>query len=290
MGVRLVYTLRGLTVFFYLMGGGYAHGQAFIGPIAQGMGGAGRAAAEVGEAVLMNPASLVHAPDYSVGTYYLNGSPTPGHSEEIFGVIATDNHKGVIFPGAIAYFQNKKTFLDLPEIKEKIIQASLGRFLVRQFAVGATVYYVTQTQKGQKDHSQWNSTLGVHWNPSRRLGLGLVYYHFLDSNSPDHFKLPQAWGVGTTYIFSEFLKFKLDLTYPLHLNPNQRFTYHGGIESAFSKYFSFRMGGEINEVTQNDSYALGITFNALRWLLDYSIKIHPQNKDTMHGVDLRVFL
>ncbi len=42
-----------------------AQAQYFTGAVARGMGGAGRASAEPSEAVMLNPATIVHGPEFS---------------------------------------------------------------------------------------------------------------------------------------------------------------------------------------------------------------------------------
>ena len=265
------------------------HGQQFVGPVAQGVGGAGRSATEVSESVFLNPASLAHAPEYSLGMYSLQGVPRPGRNETTFGVTIVDNHRGVVLPGAVSYIQSHKSFEGLPGVDEQMWQVSLGNFVYRQLALGLSLYHLEQTEPKRR-YVQWNGTLGLHWNPYSRFALGLVYYHLLEprDKTPDHLKLQPAWGMGITYVAFKFLRFKLDTTLPRYRNPENKLTYHGGMESSFSKYLTLRIGYEADKFASHSSYTLGMTLKLPRWRLDYFFKRLDQEKETMHGVDLRI--
>ena len=290
---RVVTSVVYLICFISFFNLGGVRAQAFMGTIAQGVGGAGRSAADSGEIVLLNPASLVHTPKYTFNTYYSAGSLSQGYDESLWGLLVSDNHPGVAFPGAITYIQSQKKFDAFPTVEEKMIQISLGSFLYSSLAVGASIYRLEQTETGVgggESYRQWNGTLGLHWNPFSHLGLGLVYHNFraVRPEVPSYLRPAKALGLGATFVTSKLFNLKFDITSPMYLNPNNRFTYHGGLESTFSRYMTFRIGGEINEVSFQNSYAMGLTFDLVRWILDYSVKISSDSQDTVHSVDLRI--
>ena len=291
---RVVTSIVGLIclISFFPLDG--VRAQAFMGTIAQGIGGAGRSAADSGEIVLLNPASLVHTPKYSFNTYYSGGSLSQGYDESLWGLLVSDNHPGVALPGAITYIQSQKKFDAFPAVEEKMIQVSLGSFLYSSLAVGASVYRLEQTETGVvgggKSYIQWNGTLGLHWTPFSSFGLGLVYHNLRTARPevPSYLRPEKTLGLGATFVASKLFNLKFDVTSPLDLNPSNRFTYHGGLESTLSRYMTFRMGGEINEVSLQNSYAMGLTFDLMRWILDYSVKVSSDGQNTVHSVDLRI--
>ena len=265
-----------------------------LGPISQGVGGAGLASTEVSESAFLNPASLAHAPIFSSSLYYFTGHSEMNSEETTLGFSMADNHPGVLAPGAVRYAQSRKIIDGFSEIKEKVWQVSLGHFIYNQWALGASVYRLQQEEvKGaRQSYRQWNGILGLHWNPHSALGLGLVYHHLNEPSTkiPPHLRLIPNWGVGAVYITSPFLKVKFDITLPKKNNPDDQISYHGGVESAISKYITFRAGGKIDKITQNNSYTAGATFNFPRWHLNYSFTKHDTRADAsrkiMHGIDL----
>ena len=290
-----IFHLQSMGWVIFLMAyfmGYHAHGQYITGPVAQGVGGAGRAGTGLAESVFLNPASLAHAPQLSTSMYYLDGDIKPGYHESFLGLTVADNHQGVVFPGAVSYIQGRKSFLGLPDVNEKMWQISLGNFIYKQLAFGVSLYRLSQKERGGGQYEQWNGTMGLHWNPWSNFALGLVFHHIVRPGEriPRHLQLKPAWGGGITYVASKFLRFKLDATLPKELNSKNRLTYHGGIESSVSKYVTFRLGGEVDQLTERNSYTLGMTFNLVRWRLDYSLKKYDEgtNSTIIHGVDLRV--
>ena len=269
-----------------------AQSQQFIGPLAQGVGGAGRGDRGLAESAFLNPASLAHSPPMSTGFYYRDGGPSREQQESLWGLTLSDNHKGVAFTGALSYLRTQRSFAKHPDVSEDLWQVSGGNFIYRQLAFGASFYRISQREHKARTYTQWNSTMGLHWNPRSHFAMGLVYHHLMpqEEEIPLHLKLQPAWAVGFTYLASKFVRFKLDVTYPQMENPRDRLTYHGGMENVISRYATFRWGAEFDPIHRRNSYSFGLTLNLMRWHLDYAFKKYDEGKNgsTLHSIDFRV--
>jgi len=267
----------------------YCFGQVFTGPVSSATGGAGRAATEVGETILLNPATIVHAPEFSGSLYFMDGYFSEGLHERTYGGTMIDNHKGAFFPGGVSYFDRKRHFAGFGSVKEMFVQATLGRFLTRHISYGFALTYLRQ--KANEDYEQFNGQLGLMYNPSSSIGIGLVAQNLIKPSSsiPSFLVEPLSVGLGFTYLFDKFLKFKADAVAFDDETREWRAKYMLGIETLLGKFGALRLGWNKSELTGYKYYTLGFGFNGPKFRLDYSY----QQKDTrrrggMHSVDFRI--
>ena len=184
----------------------YCVAEVFTGPVTAATGGAGRAATEVTETILLNPATIVHAPEFSSALFYMDGYWSKDLHERIYGGSIIDNHAGAVFPGGLSYFDRKRHFAGVGSIKEMFAQATMGRFITSHLSVGLALTYLKQDYRD--GYEQWNGQIGMMYNPNSKIGIGLVAQNFIKPKSsiPSFLKEPLNVGSGFTYLFDKFLK------------------------------------------------------------------------------------
>jgi len=277
-----------LTVTYFVSVG---HAQYLTGPVASGAGGAGRASAEDGENLWLNPAALVHGSPFSSSLFYSEGYTAKQQRDKWWGVSLSDNSEDVFFAGGFIYVNRTRTFEALPDIDEQYYQVNLSRFLLRQISVGAAFFYQNSEVHGDKKYDHWDAHLGAMWNPTAELGLGLVFYNV----RPRNIELPTILqnydrvSVGGLYIIKKFFRIRGDLTQQVELNPDRKMQYQLGFESKLVDFIIARVGLDKDELSGSKFYTAGLTFDGPRAKFDYYYK---DNQDSgggaMHGVDMRL--
>ncbi len=268
----------------------YCFGEVFTGPVTSATGGAGRAATEVGETILLNPATIVHAPEFSSALFFTDGYWSQDLHERVYGGSIIDNHKGSVFPGGITYLDRKRHFSSVGSVKEMFVQATVGSFVMKHLSVGLALTYLRQKHNNDS-HQQWNGQLGLMYNPNSSMGLALVAQNLIEPSSsiPSYLKEPLNVGGGLTYLFDKFLKLKADVVAYDDEFKGWRGKYMLGLESIIGQFGAFRLGWNKNDLSGYKYYTIGLGFNGPKFRIDYSY----QQKDTyrrggMHSVDFRV--
>ena len=193
-----------------------AHSQQLTGIIADSLGGAGSVAAEATEAHLINPATLPHSKSMTVDMFYRAGDLTKEIDESTFSVGVVDNTEGLLIPGGITYAKTSRKLVGFSAIEEEFIQVSVGQFIGNQISVGGSLVTLSQEVSGDKDYRQWDASVGVMWNPAPHYALGLSYLYFAEApeDTPEALNLASTWVLGTSYILTEYARFRLDITRP----------------------------------------------------------------------------
>ena len=227
----------------------YCMAEVFTGPVSAATGGAGRAATEVGETILLNPASIVHSPEFSAALYFMDGYWAEGNHERTYGGSIIDNHKGAVFPGGISYIDRKRHFSTVGSVKEMFVQATAGSFVSNHLSVGIALTYLKQEYGS--GYEQWNGQLGMMYNPSSKLGIGLVAQNLVQPKSsiPSFLKEPLNVGGGVTYLFDKFLKIKADVVAYDDEFRDWRGKYMLGIESLVGRFGAIRLGLNKNDLS-----------------------------------------
>ena len=267
----------------------YSTAQVYTGPVSSATGGAGRAATEVGETVLLNPATIVHSPQFSGSLFYSEGYWDKDSNERVYAGSLIDNHEGAMLPGGVSYVNRRRSLSSLSSFDEMFIQATIGHFITTHLAAGLAVTYLDQDF--DKGYTQWNGQLGFMYNPSSKLGLGLVVQNFIeaDDDIPGFLKEPLSVGGGLTYLFDKFLKLKADVVAFDDESKGWRGKYMVGVESLMGAFGAIRLGFNKNDLSTYKYYTFGLGFNGPRFRLDYSYQQKDTNRrGAMHSVDFRV--
>lgn len=269
----------------------FAIAQYYTGAVASGAGGAGRAAAEVSETALLNPATIAHAPDFSAATYFTTGDLDSTENTQIYGLTLVDNNSEAFFPGSLSFLRRHRDYKSLPSVEDNYINASIGGFFYHQFAMGLSVLRLEQKIKRGKKYEQWNGVVGMHYTPTPDLGLGLVVYNMaqVDEDIPQDLQLIPKVSAGLSYIINQFVRVRFDLSREERFNPNHKLIYNGGLESFLNGFLILRLGVSRDDRLQITRYTGGLSFDGPQFKLDYA---YGQNEDqangALHSVDLRI--
>ncbi|KYG66582.1 hypothetical protein AZI86_05925 [Bdellovibrio bacteriovorus] len=249
-----------------------ASAQVFNSSISSATGGTGRAAVEAGDAVFLNPSTLVH----------LRGSFLySSFAKDEFAVTLTDNSPASVLPASLGFLQ-KKSEVPQGELEEQDIVFALSDFVKDKWSVGVTGHYYTQTIPGNS-YRQINGDIGMMYTPKAHIGLGLVAYNVFGENKdiPENFRKKFSVGAGFNYIYEAKIRFRADIT--------SESIFMGGLESYLNDFFILRVGYSSDTDDQRDLGTLGLAFKGPKFAINYAYQGNPQNSgDYRHSVDLEI--
>lgn len=286
--------LRGLSfvVFFSVTYfSGFSHAQYLTGPVASGLGGAGRGAVDEGEQIFLNPATIVHASPFTSALFYIDGYTEKNEHDNILGLSLADNTEGLFFSGGYAYAKRRRTYDARSTIEEQYHQVSLGKFALRHLSFGATVTFLDTDMIEGPSYRQWDFHIGSHYNPHPNFGIGLVFYNVASRHEkvPAELQNLDAVALGAHYIFMPMFRLRLDISQQMERNPDQKIHYQMGVESHLSNFMVTRIGYDVDTLAKRNVYSLGVGFNGPRLKLDYFYrKDSDYSAGALHGVDLRL--
>ncbi|OFZ16314.1 MAG: hypothetical protein A2Z20_07630 [Bdellovibrionales bacterium RBG_16_40_8] len=289
---RIILRVLSFVVFFsltYISASSYA--QYLTGPVASGLGGAGRAAVDEGELILLNPAAVVHATAFSSAIFYEDGYLDKNTHDRATGVNLVDNSEGLFISGGYTYINRRRTFDQIATREENYHQVSLGKFVAKHFSVGAAITYLDSNIIGGRSFDQLDYSLAVHYNPDPDTGFGLVVYNLAAHNKNIQAEIlnRNVISLGVHYMYMPQFRFRFDLSKQTEENPDKKFRYQMGLESHVSKFLTTRIGYDSNNLADRRAYTLGLCFDGPRLKADYFYsKNIDYNGGAMHGVDLRL--
>jgi len=276
-------------IVLFLLTSTYCWAEVFTGTISSSTGGAGRAATETGETLFLNPATIVHAKDFTLGAYFMDGYWSENLHEKTYAVTLIDNHEDTIIPGGLSYVGRKRHFVGIGSIDEMYVQATVAKFIGQFFSLGGAVTYLKQDY--QRGHTQWNGHIGVMYTPHEKLGLGFVVQNFIEPKDtvPLFLREELNVGFGATYLFDKYFKMKADVVAYDIEGRDWRGKYMFGAESDISQYLIVRLGYQLNDVTHYKHYTFGFGLKTPRFGLDYSVLLKEgDRRGAMHSVDIRL--
>lgn len=267
-----------------------------VGPVASALGGAGRAAIDVGEGGWLNPAALVHVRSYHFGLSHQQSHRDLGDSYRDFAVSISDGGEEKIAAGSFNYVQ--RTHLrggpGAVSAESRDFQFSLaGFFPNKRLAMGLTYRRLIHEQPGF-DSAQDNFTLGLLYPFSDRFGVALVGQDLAgasDSVAPEARMIPSV-SVGAHIVPHEIVRLRADVVRRLELNPDNLENIHLGLESWFDPNFAFRMGSAWLESQNEQWLTVGLGFKGPRLSFGYAFEIQTREKvsrdtnGTRHSFDL----
>lgn len=268
-----------------------AWAEFFRGPISSAMGGAGRAGLPSSEGALLNPAVLPLITNYEFIGFYRDGYIGPGEHRQGWMVGVVDNSEGVYFPGAAHYGKIRDTGRTHAGVHGEIWHAA-GAYLWRnKISFGASAYRLQYNSKGDRDHTQWNGSLGVVGIVHENLSFAFVFDNLARPGSevPLGLREDPKHSVGFFGRLSDLLTVRGDLLREMEFNPDGRLTYMVGLESVTSEFFVARLGYRLDDLRNRRVWTAGFAFNGPRLKVDYAIE-KPQEgtSGALHSVDLRV--
>jgi hypothetical protein len=268
-----------------------APAQVFTGTAASAMGGAGRAAVDPAESVLLNPAALPHLQGYFVaGHYGMGWHPVAGNTQDL-AVLISDGTPDAIIPGSLSYVRR---FRDLPSssIVEQDLQVAVGGFILPGLALGVAGHRLTwQTERlaNNLDYTQNNAHVGLLYTPQPWLGLAFTAYDVFTppADVPVQARVVPTLAIGSHVIIKKIFRLRLDLERPETENPNHRINVMAGLESYFQESVAFRLGAQWRETADQTLVTTGLAFKGPRLSFDYTFQRDVRTaEDSRHLFDL----
>jgi hypothetical protein len=267
-----------------------AMAQSFRGPIASGMGGAGRAAFDPAESAYLNPASLAALRTYFGSAYYSTASHPLYGNDAKYGALLSDGNAEGLFAGALGYTHGTISAPTGHDSSEDFFAAAAG-YIIPNLSVAVSGHYVMDTFAVGQRQNQINGSLGLMYSVSESLAFGLIGRDLGGTKKgvPDRDQLVPAYGGGMTYYWAKTLQYRLDVEYPDQLNPRHRPDVMTGVESYVAKALALRGGfrWQESEAKEGHYLTMGFGLHGPKIALDYSFE-----KDllvaggTRHTVDL----
>ena len=155
-----------MTVFFILLAQS-ASAQFYTGPIAESMGGAGRAGSSPSESAFLNPATLAEIKSYygamsaGWGDHPLDG----GLSQ--FSALLADGTPDKAFPGQFSYAQKRIALPSGLTTSQQDFQLGLAYAPLETLAFGLSIHRLTYTDNQNRSNAQNNLTFGSLFSPAK---------------------------------------------------------------------------------------------------------------------------
>jgi hypothetical protein len=288
--------IKAIAASVLLLGSSFARAEFLTGPVAAAMGGAGRAAADPGESVLLNPASLPHLQFYTVASHFLAGWHSRAGNERGFALLISDGTPDTLFPGALSFSRRWTDFAQgAGSVMEQDLQLTVGGMIGRKVALGVSGrrrnWVPVEGLSGVygQEYAQNNADIGLLATPVKWLGIGLVASDILntDENIPRGVRLVPTYGVGAHILMYENFRLRLDLVRPDVDNPDRRTNVMVGLESHFAEEGAFRLGAQWRETADQMWLSAGFGFLGPRLRVDYTFQKDVRVADgTRHLFDL----
>jgi hypothetical protein len=267
------------------------HAQYITGPVASGLGGAGRGAADDGEQLFLNPAAIVHGSPFTSSLFYVDGYTGKNEHDRHLGFSLADNTEELLCSGGYTYVNRRRTFDESESLDEDFHQISLGGYVYKHLALGMAITYLRTDIEGGSSFDQIDANLGFHYNPHPDWGFGLVFYSLAsrDEKVPVTIQNHDKVAVGLHYLFKPTLRVRFDIANQLVYNPENKLNYQVGFETRPTRFFVTRVGIDKDDLAERDYLTLGFGFDGPRLKFDYYYrKDVDYSGGALHGVDLRM--
>ncbi len=248
-----------------------ANAQVTIGSVSSSTGGTGRAAVSPGDSVILNPAMLYHLRGYIFYSSYRPG-------ESLFAL--SDNTKETVIPTAFT-LSKKENFQNF--------RLTLADHVYKGISMGLSAHYSEHSENNIHAH-QWNSDLGFSYLPTKQIGLGLVFYNLQGESKdlPAEDRLQRQVGLGGTYLYRNFLRWRLDVLSGPE-NSMSKPTAMVGMESLLNKWMLLRLGYQENSSTEQKYATAGLGLDYPRFSLNYGFEAElEKSQNKRHSVDLAI--
>lgn len=268
-----------------------AYAQNLTGPVAGALGGTGVAANDEGEQIFLNPATVAHAKNLSVGYFYQGGYTGTQSRDEWWGVSVTDNSEDIYFAGSALYAVRRRTFEGGFAFDETRMEFSIASIVVKHLAIGGSLYRLERQPDGDKKYELWDFSLGALFNPDPNYAIGAVYKNLSKQSEsiPALIELKDYFSIGGYTILMRQFRGRLDLGRQMQRNPDGKIDFSLGFESFIDAYLVFRFGYQDLALSDESYYSTGFGFIGPRLKIDYALRQNVDDSDgTMHSVDFRL--
>ncbi len=242
-------------------------------PISLSMGGAGRAAHNVAEGILLNPALLAQGKNFQYTLYHTVIDEDKG----LYGISLGKHEPHLLFSLGLSYMKSETN---------KLLQLVIAKRNHKDLSWGLSFYRI----KDEK-YLDWNMRAGLSMKISPLLQWGFVYSHFLSSPGEDR-DFPKELAFGVEKVLNYRLLMRLDgvLLFDKKKNPKKHIIWQGGFEWNVLGPLVARTGIEKNPVQKNTYYCTGFGLRLGRLALDYGLKRVRKSRNKthfIHSIDFR---
>lgn len=265
--------------------------QYITGPQTLAIGNAGRASQLAVESVYYNPATLVHAPRADLMFYYNNADLSNDKHLNQYGLSILDNSEDTLFSGHVGYFRSRTFEAGQSPINEVFYQLSGAFRLKNGWSVGISGKRWDHKIEMGSEYRQYNGDIGIMFAPQDNLAFGVVYSNPVNAAQEIPLSLRQLpqLGFGSSYIWSEMIELRADVSKTLQENPQNKLKWNVGMAHFFSDFITLAFGWEHDERLHRSFYTGGVAINTPRFSLSYGMKSSTSGeKNAMHSVDLRL--
>jgi hypothetical protein len=260
--------------------------------ISLGAGGGGRAAVESSEALTLNPATLLFTRGYNLTSHYQMSEKKEGSditSLSRWSVNVTDNQRGNLFPAGVRYQSNQFRRTGSLAFEQELQQVwvGVGYSFSHRFGLGLTGnYFADESSDLLKPRSQaYGLTIGSIYSLSPELGLA-VSVQEIPVGSNERGLMSNQFGVGTSYLYSSFLRARLDLESERDQSLGKPWI-SMGFESLLTSWFAFRAGGKWQPDSSVWRSTLGLGLVGPRLSMNYAYVTHShETGGALHALDL----
>jgi hypothetical protein len=264
----------GLSLFFILTAQS-SFAQFYTGPIAEAMGGAGRAGSSPAESAFLNPATLAEIKSYYGGMSAGWGDhPIDGGLSQ-FSALLADGTPDKAFPGQFSYAQKRIALPTGLTTTQQDFQLGSAYAPLETFALGLSIHRLTYVDNQSRSNAQNNFTIGSLYSPAKSLSVAFVAYDLLggDDSVAQAYQTVPTFAIGTQYFYESVFSFRADFVRPDKFNDGQKINTQLGAETFFRNDFALRLGWQWREVQFEEKLAtLGVGYKGPRLSLDYTFE------------------
>lgn len=262
---------------------------AHVSSISAGTGSAGIAAIEPLDTPFTNPAALAYQRGYFFGSGVAHLSSEELGDQEVFSLALTDNMADTVVPASLGFLSTKRKKGEETWDRQDF-RLAFGNLIYRRSALGFGLSYRT-SRSDDTSVDQYNLHLGSIFAITKAFSVALVMENLFGapSNLVDEEKLRPFMGLGLSYNYRAFLRYKLDLISGNDNNWNQP-TVALGIEYYLNRWMIARMGVARNNEFRYTLGSAGVGFKGPRFGIHYAFQNvqSASGTDPRHSVDLGI--
>lgn len=254
-----------------------AFAQVYNSSVAAATAGSGRAAIEPGDALFLNPATLVHLREKKFFSSFAK-------SEMAFSL--SDNSEDAAIPGGLGFLQTKSEAGGIT-IRNQDLHLSVAEVFLPKFSFGITAHYF-KSDVNEARFSQTNADGGFLFTPNEHSGIAVVGYNFFGQRTdvPEAVRLKPSLAFAYHYIYKSFIRLRADLISAPDYNFGQS-TLALGYETFFSQWLIWRLGYQYNKLLDRNMATTGLGFDGPRFKINYAYQLNTKDSgDYRHSIDL----
>lgn len=243
----------------------------FQSSVSSGTGGAGRGTVDPYGLIYANPALAA-----TLKERYLTSSFSKNQTIVSFLDAGVKN----IVAGGLSYKQNQD---DLKTTNLKELTLSLSDRAFDRFTFGINLNMFDLSVLDQAKKKQYTSDIGLGWLVTQDWHLGFV---FLNSFKQGEKLTAPREAIGTSYIFNNFVRFRLDVESNDDSNWGQPII-AAGLENFINDWIVWRAGYREESLQDRAFGTVGLGFTGPRFGLHYAyVQDTQDNKENRHSIDL----